>query len=397
MKRKYKKTDVGVLVGRFQVDNLHEAHIKLIKGVVDEHEKVIIFLGLSPARVTRNNPLDFESRKQMILDEFPDVNILYIKDNPSDEAWSKNLDEQIADLVGPTSTVTLYGGRESFIRLYHGKYPTCELEQESYVSGSEIRQKVSKKVKSSPEFRAGVIWGAYNQYPKAIPTVDIAIWNDKSDSLLLARKKDEELYRFIGGFAQNGPYEVEARREVSEEAHIEISDPQYLGSHVVDDWRYRREVDKIVTMLFEAKHVFGKPTPDDDIYELRWFEVKKIKEEDLVKEHRPLLKMLLEKSVLKDQIIIAEDKIDKQEEEEAWKRFNEKEIERHAAESGLRNLSKSKKVLKKLSDKNTDVHTEHCCKDCGCKYNDEDCTVVTGLKPQTFKCGTLEVCEGFLQ
>lgn len=31
-------------------------------------------------------------------------------------------------------------------------------------------------------------------------------------------------------------------------------------------------------------------------------------------------------------------------------------------------------------------HTEHCCILHGCKYNDEDCPVVTGLKRQSFPC-----------
>jgi len=282
-------------VGRFQVPRLHKAHLDLIRGVQKEHEKVIIFLGMSPARVTRNNPLDFESRKQMLLREFPDVNVLYIKDCPSDEAWSKNLDAQIEDLVGPTSTVVLYGGRESFIDHYYGRHRTCELEQEVYVSGTDIRKQIGTRVKGSPEFREGVIWAAYNQYPRCFPTVDVAIWDSEHEKLLMARKPGEKLHRFIGGFAQGrATYEVEARREVSEEAHIEISDPKYIGSCMIDDWRYRRELDQIVTMLFEATHLFGKPTPDDDICELKWFEYDKLQEQDLVKEHRPLFKMLKE-------------------------------------------------------------------------------------------------------
>jgi hypothetical protein len=36
----------------------------------------------------------------------------------------------------------------------------------------------------------------------------------------------------------------------------------------------------------------------------------------------------------------------------------------------------------------TDVHTEHCCLKHGCKYRDDDCTVVTGKAPQSFKCET---------
>jgi hypothetical protein len=40
-----------------------------------------------------------------------------------------------------------------------------------------------------------------------------------------------------------------------------------------------------------------------------------------------------------------------------------------------------------------DVHTEHCCIDHGCKYGDENCTVVTGKLPQSFAC---EDCESEL-
>jgi hypothetical protein len=33
-----------------------------------------------------------------------------------------------------------------------------------------------------------------------------------------------------------------------------------------------------------------------------------------------------------------------------------------------------------------DVHTEHCCSEHGCKYGDDDCTVTTGKKKQSFPC-----------
>jgi hypothetical protein len=38
------------------------------------------------------------------------------------------------------------------------------------------------------------------------------------------------------------------------------------------------------------------------------------------------------------------------------------------------------------------VHTEHCCKNCGCKYGDEGCPVVTGRKKQSFPCGHAYTC-----
>ena len=157
--------DVGIIVGRFQVDELHEAHLKLISTVVETYPKVIIYLGLSATKCTINNPLDFESRKQMILKSFPDVNVLYIKDVPSDKIWSHRLDESIDDIKGPTQSVILLGGRDAFIRHYQGKYDTYELKQQTFVSGKEIRKKISNKVKSSADFRKGVIWATMNQWP----------------------------------------------------------------------------------------------------------------------------------------------------------------------------------------------------------------------------------------
>ena len=40
-----------------------------------------------------------------------------------------------------------------------------------------------------------------------------------------------------------------------------------------------------------------------------------------------------------------------------------------------------------------DVHTEHCCHKCGCKYgNDEECSVACGRKQQSFICGKTSTC-----
>jgi len=40
-----------------------------------------------------------------------------------------------------------------------------------------------------------------------------------------------------------------------------------------------------------------------------------------------------------------------------------------------------------LTKQEKDVHTEHCCKRCGCKYGSKDCSVVSGKKRQSLKCG----------
>lgn len=49
-------------------------------------------------------------------------------------------------------------------------------------------------------------------------------------------------------------------------------------------------------------------------------------------------------------------------------------------------------IVVKENDMNreTDVHTEHCCSIHGCKYNDPNCSVTTGKRPQSFPC---ESCD----
>lgn len=54
--------------------------------------------------------------------------------------------------------------------------------------------------------------------------------------------------------------------------------------------------------------------------------------------------------------------------------------------------------------KETDVHTRHCCKECGCEYGEDSsvetldgktfvgCTVVSGSLKQEFSCGEASVC-----
>lgn len=298
--------DVGVIVGRFQVHELHDAHRDLISHVCKNHEKVIILLGISPLPVSTNNPLDFEARKQMILAEFPDVNLFYIKDQQLDDVWSKRLDEIIQDNTMPGQSVVLYGSRDSFIAHYGGRYPTRELLAERVLSGTAVRKQIAKSsTRATSDFRAGVIWASQSRFPTAYTTVDIAIlesYGSLSDSgatvsrLLLARKSGEKLYRFVGGFSdpQSISFEADAIRETAEETSLEIGDLTYIGSTRIEDWRYRSEPDCIKTMMFVGKYLFGRPTPLDDIEELRWFDFddRRPLDGEIMPAHRPLMAML---------------------------------------------------------------------------------------------------------
>ncbi len=275
MKPTQPEYDCGVIVGRFQVHDLHEGHTKLIDYVCDKHTKVIVVLGSSPV-ITKNDPLDFEARKQMLLNAYPDLNVLYMKDVSDDAVWSRGLDKIVADVVSPTQSVVLYGGRDSFVHTYEGRYPTEELIQEGHTSGTEVRRTLAKSVIGSPDFRAGVIWAAHNRFPTCYTTVDVAIFNEDYTKILLGRKPGENKFRLIGGFAEPSSdcFEDDARREVLEEAGVILETIEYLVSSKVQDWRYAGSPDKIKTLMFvgTVNHL-AKPIAADDIEEVQWFDV----------------------------------------------------------------------------------------------------------------------------
>ena len=296
IQNKQDKADVGVIVGRFQVPYLHAAHQELINHVAEKHGKVIILVGISHVPLTKNNPLDFECRAKMLLEFMPDATVLPIKDHVSDDVWSQKLDEQVASVVSPTQTVVLYGGRDSFIKYYSGKYNTQELESDTIISGSELRENLKNRIKPTEDFRSGVIWSSWHQFPKVITTVDIAVVNVKTGQLLVCKKPGEKLYRFIGGFSdpRSPSFEHDAKREVSEETGgIEVDNLKYLGSFNIDDWRYRKEADHIRTLFYAAEYIYGQPIASDDVSELAWKPIDKDLEKLIMPIHAELARSLI--------------------------------------------------------------------------------------------------------
>jgi bifunctional NMN adenylyltransferase/nudix hydrolase len=228
-----------------------------------------------------------------------------VADHPSDETWSNNLDHSLSSTF-PTEKFTLYGSRDSFLAYYSGHHKTDEAPVLDNWNASAIREEISDQVIGSQDFRAGVNYARHNTYDKVYPTVDIAVFKDQNQYLLMGQKARRAQWRLIGGFVDptDANLETAARRELAEEAGaIEIGDLHYEGSFLVDDWRYRQEKDKIMTTMFSTDHLHGMPTPADDIVKTTWVKTAELaammEAGEIVYEHEPLIRHLLENK-LKD-------------------------------------------------------------------------------------------------
>ena len=294
LKNKY---DIGVIVGRFQVAELSEGHKVLINNVRENHKQCIVVIGISPTLGTKQNPLGYIARIKMIQSSFPDVIISYITDKPSNKEWSIDLDSLIRAIC-PLGSICLYGGRDSFISSYEGINPTFETVVIHPHVGTKIREDIGKEVCNSIDFRKGIIYASQNQYPKVYPTVDIAVTKkeNKNIEVLLARRKENDLLQFPGGFVdpKDKSLEETAKREISEELDVAVNKKvNYICSSLIDDWRYKNTTEKILTSLFQLEYSFGTGNPIDEFHSSEWITLSK-NNINLIKEnHRILFEHLL--------------------------------------------------------------------------------------------------------
>lgn len=293
MKKRSSKS-VGVIVGRFQVPELHEGHRHLLREVAKRHKRILIAIGCRAGVPTKRDPLDYELRRLMLERFFPGAVIVPIFDQTSNRRWCKRLDELVEESFFGRKAI-LYGSRDSFVAAYVGKFPTRFVRSVSIVSGTSVRSRVAEKPKDRKTFREGAIYVTENRHPVTYPTVDVAIVD--GDTVLLGKKKiDGGKCRFIGGFVDvtDGSLEDAAVREVGEEVkNATVGNFRFLGSSKINDYRYRGSGDGIMTSLFEAQFYLGVPEAGDDIDNgLEWVEIPKLMRK-LIPSHRPLGEILM--------------------------------------------------------------------------------------------------------
>lgn len=282
---------IGVLIGRFQVDELHEGHVRLLDAVRRAHRRVVILLGVPPRIPNEDNPLTFPMRERMIRSLLPDAVILPVVDCRTDDEWSRQIDRLIESSF-PVKRAVIYGGRKSSLASYKGRHRTQELSLGvDGASGTSARREAAMVIRDSPDFRAGVCHAMAMLPPRINPTVDIALVRPAEYwEVLLGKKPAESLHRFPGGHVDrtDESFEAAAKRELLEETGMSTEgDLIFLGSYMVPDWRGHD-----LTVFFAAQYSFGSAEARDDISGVFWLPITAATREQIVPEHQALFDRL---------------------------------------------------------------------------------------------------------
>jgi len=297
-----KEFEVGVIIGRFQTNKLHQGHRDLINFALDNHKKVIILLGMSKMPNTTKNPLDFASRKLMIQKEFPTVNILPISDTKTNEKWSEEVDKIVAIPYGEKPTV-IYGSRDSFIPYYSGVNSVIELEPSETYNATNIRKEIARETLDSEDFRAGVIYSTFNHKPEIRPMVFTLVQNFKGE-ILLAKYKDEKYYHLLGDFVNDtdGNFEQTSTRNLNEVTsnNINVNNFRYITSTKFTDWRHKGESTSIMSTIMLADYNFGTGYSALKDLETKWVKVQDLSNfygvrTKIAPEYRDIISNLIDK------------------------------------------------------------------------------------------------------
>lgn len=294
-----RRNDVGVAVGRFQVEDPHEGHLRLIRSITRRHKRTILMVGDRDIQRNDVHSLDFETRKMMLEHWFPSIEVVELRDVGDNAKWSRLLDVKLRELGA--DKVRLYGSRQSFIDAYEGVHPCVLLPQVGTVSGTELREDIARAPINSRAFRRGIIYAMKRRYPQGHPTIDVALLRRDADGtvwvVLGKRDISDEKWRFPGGFFDtklDDSLEHTVLRELAEETGItRVGLPRYIGSKRIDDWRYRDSKDRIITSFYYTSYGSGELNPTDDLAVVEWHKVTSLSD-IIVDTHIPLADMLVQ-------------------------------------------------------------------------------------------------------
>jgi len=295
---------VGVVLGRFQLHELHAGHIALLDYVASNYKRMLILVGVRPAEQSDTNPLNFETRKLMLQEAYPKATILPVVDSRSDDVWSQNVDRTIQSAYTYEVKARFHVGRDSFAPHYSGKYP---VEQHQFglvdFGASDVRRGIKNEVLDTPAARLGAINAIMNLPHRLTVMVDMVMYRKHEPTphdyeILVGRKAGESQWRLPGGHVDaKESFREAASREMYEETGMLLTDGakgwEFVDDFDVPDWRVR-DTDRISyrSVLMVGPYSWGEAVGSDDLPEVKWVWASTLKNSGLqsviVEEHRHL-------------------------------------------------------------------------------------------------------------
>lgn len=116
------KYKIALFIGRFQP--FHKGHLYGLERCLEVAEQVIIGIGSSNIALTDDNPYNEDLRKDMIykviekyIDREKVVDVIAIKDVPSDEEWVREVQLAVANLQFRKGEVVVVSNNDWVIKL----------------------------------------------------------------------------------------------------------------------------------------------------------------------------------------------------------------------------------------------------------------------------------------
>lgn len=138
----------AVFLGRFQP--FHNGHKKVVEKYRDEYEDFSVLIGSSEKEESKDNPLSFEERKEVIHECLPELDVQGLEDETKDKEgnrkWIENLEKKTeADLlISGNNLVKKIVEKHSDLEIQEP-----EMHDPEIYSGTEIR----RRVRSGEEWR----------------------------------------------------------------------------------------------------------------------------------------------------------------------------------------------------------------------------------------------------
>ena len=88
----------ALFIGRFQP--FHNAHLKVIKNILKKRDEIVMVIGSSQEKNTKENPFSFAERKAMLVsvlkaNHIPDYKIIPIPDVYNDKQWVSLIEKKV--------------------------------------------------------------------------------------------------------------------------------------------------------------------------------------------------------------------------------------------------------------------------------------------------------------